>query len=129
MSQVRNGHSSVVLDGKIYAMGGNGGGGVLDTVEVYDPQADSWQRVAWMPRGLSHVAAAAMGGKIYVTGGETDQGTGELGLRARPAGRRVDAAVKHGHRSAVSRLGCGGWQALRLWRARRHQLSQHGGGL
>ena len=26
-----------------------------------------------MPRGLSDHAAAAMGGKIYVTGGETDQ--------------------------------------------------------
>ena len=58
-----------MLDGKIYAMGG------LDdetwrssTVEVYDPQADSWQRVASMPQGYMH-AAAAMGGKIYVTGG------------------------------------------------------------
>ena len=59
----------MVLDGKIYAMGG------LDdetwrssTVEVYDPQADSWQRVASMPQGYMH-AAAALGGKIYVTGG------------------------------------------------------------
>ena len=42
---------------------------MLKTVEVYDPQADSWQRVASMPRDLSAHAAAAMGGKIYVTGG------------------------------------------------------------
>jgi len=42
-------------------------------VEVYDPQVDSWQRVASMPRGLYRHAAAAMDGKIYVTGGETDQ--------------------------------------------------------
>ena len=55
-------------------MGGIGGGGVLDTVEVYDPQADSWQRVASMPRGLRSHAAAAMGGKIYVTGGVTGLG-------------------------------------------------------
>ena len=62
----------MVLDGKIYAMGG------LDdetwrssTVEVYDPQADSWQRVASMPQGLRWHAAVAMGGKIYVTGGYT----------------------------------------------------------
>eukprot|EP00964_Phaeocystis_antarctica_P165339 scaffold145199_cov148-Phaeocystis_antarctica.AAC.1 len=41
----------------------------FDTVEVYDPQADSWQWVASMPRGLYTHAAAAMGGKIYVTGG------------------------------------------------------------
>ena len=46
----------------------------LDTVEVYDPQADSWQRVASMPRRLHSHAAAVMGGKIYVTGGLTDHG-------------------------------------------------------
>ena len=58
------------LDGKIYAMGGYGIAiGVLDTVEIYDPQANSWQRVASMPRGLYGHAATAMGGKIYVTGG------------------------------------------------------------
>ena len=60
----------MVLDGKIYAMGGrDGAASTLDTVEVYDPQADSWQRVASMPRRLYKHAAAAMGGKIYVTGG------------------------------------------------------------
>ena len=66
--------ASVVLDGKIYAMGGCHGD-CLDVVEAYDPQADSWQRVASMPQRLSLHAAAAMSGKIYVTGGETDQGT------------------------------------------------------
>merc|ERR1712194_766698 len=37
----------------------------------------SWQRVASMPRGrLFYHAAAAMGGKIYMTGGDkTNQGT------------------------------------------------------
>ena len=39
------------------------------------PQADSWQRVASMPRGLNKHAAAAMGGKVYVTGGETQGGS------------------------------------------------------
>ena len=38
-------------------------------MEVYDPQADSWQRVASMPRGLCLHAATVLGGKIYVTGG------------------------------------------------------------
>ena len=71
MSEKRVNFASVVLDGKIYAMGGEAGssGGCLDTVEVYDPQADSWQRVASMPQCLYMHAAAAMGGKIYVTGG------------------------------------------------------------
>ena len=36
-------HASVVLDGKIYTIGGDGGNNVvLDSVEVYNPQADSW---------------------------------------------------------------------------------------
>ena len=69
----RSHHASVVLDGKIYIMGGfedrSGGSDVLDTVEVYDPQVDSWQRVANMPHGLDGHAAAAIGGKIYVTSG------------------------------------------------------------
>jgi len=62
-----------VLDGKVYVMGGRDGAHFLDTVEVYDPQADSWQRVASMPRELHWHAAAVMGGKIYVTGGENNQ--------------------------------------------------------
>ena len=74
MSGKRYYHASVVLDGKIYAMGGYDGG-TRDTVEVYDPQADSWQRVASMLRGLSDHAAAVMGGKIYVTGGEPNLGS------------------------------------------------------
>ena len=40
-------------------------------MEVYDSQADSWQQVASMPQGLYAHAAAAMVGKIYVTGGKS----------------------------------------------------------
>ena len=54
MCAKRYGHASVVLDGRIYAMGGSGDDDTtLDTVETYDPQADSWQRVASMPQGLT----------------------------------------------------------------------------
>ena len=68
MSRKRRDHASVVLDGKIYTMGGMGAI-VLDTVEVYDPQTNRWRRVASMPQGRYLHAAAVMGGKIYVTGG------------------------------------------------------------
>ena len=77
MSAKRRLHASVVLDGKIYTMGGRGvGAGALDTVEVYDPPADGypdswWQLMVSMPQGKYYHAAAAMGGKIYVTGGCT----------------------------------------------------------
>jgi len=78
MSVQRIGHASVVLDGKIYSMGGLGDGtdgdSILKTVEVYDPQANSWLRVASMPQGRARHAVAAMGGKIYVTGGTRNGG-------------------------------------------------------
>ena len=45
---------------------------MLATVEAYDPQTDSWQQVASMPRSSNFHAAAAVGGKIYVTGGAND---------------------------------------------------------
>ena len=67
----------MALDGKIYAVGGmDEDCETLDTVEVYDPQANSWQLVARMPQGRANYAAAAIGGKIYVTGGAgSNQGT------------------------------------------------------
>ena len=72
MSGKRMQHASVALDGKIYTIGGFADGvGTLDTVKVYDPQADSWQQVASMPQGRTAHAAATMGDKIYVTGGES----------------------------------------------------------
>ena len=75
MSVERSYCASMVVDGKIYAIGGCGSDLVpLNMVEVYDPQADSWQRVASMPCGVYDHAAAAMSDKIYVTGGETNQG-------------------------------------------------------
>ena len=76
MSVRRMGPASVVLYGKIYVMGGHDHevvwSSAFDSVEVYDPQADSWQRVASMPRGLSRPAAAVVGGKVYVTGGSKE---------------------------------------------------------
>ena len=73
MSMKRYSHASVVLDGKIYAIGGHGGAGTLDTVEVYDPQANSWQQVASMPQRRYDHTAAVVGGKIHVTGGRENQ--------------------------------------------------------
>ena len=58
------------MDGKIYAIGvGMVPEDHRDSVETYDPQVDSWQQVARMPHGRTSHAAAAMGGKIYVSGG------------------------------------------------------------
>jgi N-acetylneuraminic acid mutarotase len=66
------------LDGKIYVVGGTEGGknapprwdSTLN--EMYDPARDVWQERAPLPRGLTHVGAAAMGGKLYAIGGFTN---------------------------------------------------------
>jgi len=74
MSTDRNELTAVVLNGKIYAMGGEDvalGGGQKDTVEVYDIAKDNWitDEVKPMPLPLDHAASTVYGGKIYVIGG------------------------------------------------------------
>lgn len=59
----------VPLDGKIYLIGGFAADlGVSDDVESYDPGTDSWQSVASLPEPVHHANAAAVDGKLYVTG-------------------------------------------------------------
>ncbi len=61
------------LEGQIYVIGGfRGDASVADTVEVYDPNTDSWSFAAPLPTGLHHAAAAAVEGKVYVIGGFSD---------------------------------------------------------
>ena len=57
-------------DGKIYAIGGWGTGGVLDVVECYDPMKNSWASLKPMPTPRGELGvAAALNGKIYAIGG------------------------------------------------------------
>ena len=74
MSRARNELTAVVLNGKIYTMGGEdiaAGGKQTSTVEVYDIATDKWTSngVAPMPLPLDHAASATYNGKIYVVGG------------------------------------------------------------
>jgi len=74
MSTDRNELTAVILNDRIYAMGGEdiaAGGDQKDTVEVYDIAKDKWMDgyVARMPLPLDHTASAVYGGKIYVVGG------------------------------------------------------------
>ncbi len=71
-----------VLDGKLYAVGGetpnsNGSGTEtyqrLGALEVYDPAADSWTALAAMPTPRSSITAAALSGLIHVVSGENTQ--------------------------------------------------------
>jgi N-acetylneuraminic acid mutarotase len=74
----RNGLAVAVVGDAIYAIGGrtSGGGpcsgfgaGVLATVERYDIAVDTWTTVASLLSPRQDLAAASVGGKIYVFGG------------------------------------------------------------
>lgn len=74
MLEDRNELTAVVLDGMIYALGGEdiaSGGGQKDSVEVYDIARDKWfeNNIPPMPLPLDHSASAVYDGKIYVVGG------------------------------------------------------------
>ena len=73
----RNQFSTVVLDGKIYAIGGqfHHDSMQLDQprVDIYDPQTDSWSSGPDLPKGHSHAEGATFvhGLHIYMIGGHT----------------------------------------------------------
>lgn len=73
----RNSAAAAVLNGKIHVVGGRTTtGGNTPAHEIYDPQENTWQRAAPLPqprngpRGSGGLAAASVGGTLYVFGGE-----------------------------------------------------------
>lgn len=64
-----------VLDGKIYAVGGERDGAPVAAATVYDPAADRWSALPPLPEGRTDLAAAGADGKLYVLGGTTVAGT------------------------------------------------------
>ncbi len=66
--------STAVVEDKIYLIGGSlfqnhAGPFGLSTVEVYDPQTNTWQRGTDMPTARTNAKAAVVNGTIYVFGG------------------------------------------------------------
>ena len=66
------------LDGHIYAIGGYPPGRVpVSLVQVYDSTTNRWESGPPLPLPLHHAMAVAVGGKLYVIGGEFEgAGTG-----------------------------------------------------
>lgn len=66
-------HATTALDGRIYALGGFG-----DTrgFKRYDPASNAWSVLPAMPAGRDHLAAFAVDGGVYFSGGSSD-GTGD----------------------------------------------------
>ena len=61
-------HSAEVVSGKLYLIGGIGGGSE-GKVQIYDPVSNSWSSGADMPWAGGSVSTAVIGGKIYAAGG------------------------------------------------------------
>ncbi len=67
--EVRDHLSVVATDDRIWAIGGRGPGNVA-RVDIYDPEADVWQRGPDLPVPTSGAAEGFVDGYIYVLGGE-----------------------------------------------------------
>lgn len=66
----RSGGASVVLDGKLYVLGGGlPGAEVSAVVERFDPADGTWERLGDMPEAATGLRAVAFEGAIYVFGG------------------------------------------------------------
>ena len=77
MPTTRSCFSTSVVDGKIFVIGGKVelekdkfGNVALSTVEMYDPETDTWERRADMPTVRSGVSVSVVDDKIYAIGGE-----------------------------------------------------------
>ena len=79
---------AAVLDGFIYAIGGqHGHDDALVTqadVHAYDAATDTWTQRASLPSARGHIASATvlLGGRIVVAGGETSHGAGIAAVTA-----------------------------------------------
>ena len=63
-------HAAAAMGGKIYVTGGETGNDELvNSVYVYDPQADAWTQLASMGIARRTHASAVVGGMLYVFGG------------------------------------------------------------
>jgi len=71
----RRGLALAAYDGQVYAICGESPDGVTEAVERYDPKADAWTSLADKPTAVADVAAALIGGEIYVPGGRTASGS------------------------------------------------------
>ena len=79
MPNLRRVSSMVVIDDKIYLIGGNavqaGGAAVgerVASIEVYEPVIKRWRLIPTAPTLQLPFSVAAVNGKIYVFGGDTE---------------------------------------------------------
>ncbi len=77
----------VALDDVLVAIGGETAGGLVDAVDVYDPETNGWLPRAALPAPVANVQAAVLDGLIYLPGGTTADDAASASLRVYdPAG-------------------------------------------
>jgi N-acetylneuraminic acid mutarotase len=78
MSQRRSYIAAADLGGKIYAVGGMVGetGRFLAVAQRFDPRSNSWSGLPPLPEPTRAAAGAALDGKMYVIGGQSEHGDG-----------------------------------------------------
>jgi N-acetylneuraminic acid mutarotase len=64
--------TSAVVDGKIYAIGGNCGNLAKDAVEMYDPATDTWATKTPLSKPGTNLRSAVINNKIYLFGWGTE---------------------------------------------------------
>jgi Kelch motif len=69
MPTARFGLAAGVVNGVLYAVGGNDGSTNLATVDAYDPATNTWTTKAAMPTARSLLAAGVVNGILYAVGG------------------------------------------------------------
>lgn len=69
MQVAREAHAAIAYGGHIYVFGGYGYGGLLGSVERFDPQTGTCTVLGTMPQPSDRFAAACLGSSIYLFGG------------------------------------------------------------
>ena len=68
-NRIRAAHSSCVVGGRMYVVGGNDSSRTVSTMDMYDPLSGQWMSRNSMSTDRGLAACVSMGGKIYVLGG------------------------------------------------------------
>jgi N-acetylneuraminic acid mutarotase len=86
MPTTRSGLGLGVINGLVYAVGGvpNPGASlpIMDTLEIYNPSANSWSRGPHMPTPRSEDGVGVINNRLYVLGGYAPMGPGGYGFVA-----------------------------------------------
>ena len=74
MPTARSGMGVAVLDGRIFAFGGERLSGTFNQAEGYDPASEAWAELAPMPMSVHGTGAATVGDTIHLPAGATLNG-------------------------------------------------------